>query len=533
MAARGMYDRIAAEGAPPVLSMLNRIDRKVLDVAERLAPFLNGKLMLALLMAVGAALRLRQYMALISLGNDEAALARNIVERSFGGLTQPLSFEQGAPVLFLFIQKAFILVFGNRDFILELFPLLCGLVALYFFYRIARRHFGLAGLLAVFAFAISLWLIQYSADLKQYSSDVLVVVLLVDLADRCLAPQARGRDFLLLGVAGALGIWLSHPAAFVLPGIGLAVAISQLRRKDRRAIAWTLGMGGAWAVAFGLDYIVALRHLAADPYFEKYWAGSFMPLPPWRHPAWFADAYRALMLPVASRTDLLTLLSWSLLIVLGIVSLIAVQRSFSVMLLLPCALTLAASALHKYPVRDRLLLFLVPFMYLFAAEGLRRVYLSIAKWRVTPALLGSAVLLALILRPEIVSVKRNFVAPPRPWDMRAVVEYMSARWNEGDRVYVSGGGETFQYYATSYGLQPAALRVDNGHRIARYFNYVQDLQAYVGKDRVWIVFANFDTHSKLSNKKSARYEKYLNRVGLIQDRYRAGYARVYLCKFDP
>ncbi len=389
--------------------MLRELGRKALDarLGERVRLLLETDLVWLFVIGGGVVLRLRQFTARLSFGNDEAALARNIVERSFAGLTQPLDYRQGAPVLFLLVQKAFYRLFGAQDFVLELFPLLSGCIALYLLYRIARRHFGWAGLFAVLAFALSLWLISYSADPKQYSSDTLAALLLLDLADRCLAQTARSRDFLLLGVVGVLAIWLSHPAAFILPGIGLVLLVTKRSGEQRVPLAWLLGLDAAWAVTFGADYVVSLRHLAVDAYLQKYWSAYFMPLPPWSHPAWFLDAYRSLLLPSANRTDLFVLLTWSLFIVIGGTSLLAGSRPLAATILLPFALVLVASAFHKYPIWDRLLLFLVPLVYLLMAQGLRRVYLWASRWNRALAVGASAAIFLILLWPMTVAAKRN------------------------------------------------------------------------------------------------------------------------------
>ena len=46
-----------------------------------------------------------------------------------GELTQLLDYHQAAPIGFLFIEKLSILVFGNHDYIMRLFPLLAGILA--------------------------------------------------------------------------------------------------------------------------------------------------------------------------------------------------------------------------------------------------------------------------------------------------------------------------------------------------------------------------------------------------------------------
>jgi hypothetical protein len=56
-----------------------------------------GSAAAAAMMLLGLALRLRPYLANRSLWMDESFLALNIMERSFGQLTQPLDHLQGVP----------------------------------------------------------------------------------------------------------------------------------------------------------------------------------------------------------------------------------------------------------------------------------------------------------------------------------------------------------------------------------------------------------------------------------------------------
>jgi hypothetical protein len=509
--------------------MLREAGRRVEALEERLAALLGNELLWWALIGGGIVLRVRQYAAHLSLGNDEAALARNIVERSFVGLTQPLDYRQGAPVLFLFVQKAIVAALGNKDFVLELFPFAAALLALYLFQRIAKKQIGIAGLAALAAFAVSLWLIYYSANPKQYGSDVLAALLLVYLADRCSGGETRPRDFLLLGAAGALAVWLSHPAAFMLPGIGLVVAAEHLHRKDWARSFWAAGMSALWVISFGVLYVVSLRNLAKNPYLLGYWLGAFMPMPPWSNLRWFAEAYRSLLEISLGRTDTWVSIVWLLLLAIGGGALLARKRGFAVIVLAPFVVALAASALQKYPFQQRLVLFLAPFVYLLMAEGVRQLYGWAARGSRPLALAACVGLLVVALRPMAVSAKRNFFNPPHPYDMRTVVEYLRGNLRAGDSVFVSGGGETFAYYAGSYELHPASTRVNNSHRVVRYYVYMDTLAKYAGQDRVWIIFAHFEENSH----EYERYAKYLNRVGEVKDMFQAGYARAYLCKFDP
>ncbi|HEX5807263.1 MAG TPA: hypothetical protein VFY25_01250 [Anaerolineales bacterium] len=87
-------------------------------------PFSSGKAAVVGLLLLGAVLRLRQYLTGRSLWADEAMLALNIVSRGFGGMFQPLDYDQGAPIGFLLVEKLFTSVFGRHELALRLFPVL-------------------------------------------------------------------------------------------------------------------------------------------------------------------------------------------------------------------------------------------------------------------------------------------------------------------------------------------------------------------------------------------------------------------------
>ena len=246
------------------------------------------------LIVMGIILRIRQYFSGRSLWADEASLAFNLAHRSFIGLTQPLDYEQGAPIIFLYIEKLLVIVLGNKDQIMRLFPLFSGIIAIYFFYRIAQAHIA-GGMFATLLFAISWSLIYYSSELKQYSSDVMIALLLVFLTSRCLRKDSSSRNFLILGIAGMLAVWMSHPSAFILAGIGLALFFAAITKSHPVPIRWLFGLAAMWIFSFGVEYFVSLRHLVADQYLYDYWKKAFMPLPPGGTRIWLDKTYYSLL----------------------------------------------------------------------------------------------------------------------------------------------------------------------------------------------------------------------------------------------
>ena len=420
---------------------------------KRLKLFVKPDYIGWLFIILGVVLRLRQYLADRSLWHDEANLAINLIERTFSGLTQPLDYEQGAPIGFLFIEKLILVVLGNKDYILRLFPLISGLLALYLIYLVARRYFGMTGLFAVLVFAISWPLIYYSSELKQYSSDALFSLLLIYLAFRCFDEHERFIDFFLLGITGLIAIWTSHPSAFILAGIGLTLVVDKLIKKAYAPLTWTLGLGILWIAALAAVYFVSLRYLAANSFLQDYWHHSFMPLPPWSNLDWFGKTYLLLMDAIFGFDSSYLTIICSVLALIGVISLFYRNRNIAMMIILPFGFALIAAALQKYPLDDRFMLFLVPLFILLMAEGLGQIYLSSRKLNGTLAMTIFGLIAILMLWTPTHNAIQNFLSPPLGQDIKPVLQYVSANRAPNDIIYVYHGARpAFAYYAASYHL---------------------------------------------------------------------------------
>ena len=202
---------------------------------------------IALLFLAGILLRLRQYLTGRSLWSDEAMLALNIVNRNFGELLRPLDYDQGAPVGFLEVEKLFQLLLGRSEYALRLLPFLMGVLSIGLFYLLLKRVTTGAGLMAALAlFVFNPRLIYYSSEVKQYIVDVVVTLALLLVAAPLLESKIQKRDLIWLAVAGFFALWFSHPAVFVLAGIGLTLAIIMPGEAGYCNLWYVLGMGLFW-----------------------------------------------------------------------------------------------------------------------------------------------------------------------------------------------------------------------------------------------------------------------------------------------
>src|SRR5207247_7109011 len=118
---------------------------------------------------LGAALRLIEYLRNRPLGIDESFLALNLIEKSPAQLLHELDFEQAAPLGFLEVEKLAVDLFGWSEYALRLLPLLASLASLVFFYRAGKRLLSMTALpFACAAFVLLDPAIYYAGTGKQY-----------------------------------------------------------------------------------------------------------------------------------------------------------------------------------------------------------------------------------------------------------------------------------------------------------------------------------------------------------------------------
>jgi len=155
-----------------------KLDRQTLDkVQDHSTPLFL--VISALITGWGVAVRFVQYLSNRSLWGDEASISLNIVSRTYQELLEPLSYNQAAPPGFLTVEKLAVQVFGNSEYSLRLFPLLASAIALLAFYRLATHYTSqITAPIAIAFFACLPYLVYYATEVKQYSSDVAIAILL-------------------------------------------------------------------------------------------------------------------------------------------------------------------------------------------------------------------------------------------------------------------------------------------------------------------------------------------------------------------
>ncbi|WP_254053553.1 hypothetical protein [Singulisphaera sp. GP187] len=326
---------------------------------------------------LGVLARVAQFLANRRNWLDEDSLAQNIVTKHFLELFGPLSGAQLAPPGFLGVEWGLFRLLGDRSIVLKIFPMLCGVASLFLFVRVAQRSLRPnAVAIALGLFAVSDDLIYFASELKQYSTDVAMVLLCDLLALELIASPATRLRLARFTVVGAVVVWFSHPVAFVLAGLGLVLIGAALRAGEWKRSLILAAMSLVWALSFAGVYVISNEQLGHRGTMWEFWAFAFPPRPLTASGGaeWLIRSVLYLFAnPIEIPTPLgrtLSALLWFGCFLAGIASFLRRGANQALgMLVAPGLITLIASCLHLYPFHGRLLLFLVPALLLLIAEG--------------------------------------------------------------------------------------------------------------------------------------------------------------------
>ncbi|WP_420460172.1 hypothetical protein [Neolewinella sp.] len=281
-------------------------------------------------------------------------MARNLFDRSYAGLFLPLDHEQYAPPLYLVLTKALADTFGYRELVLRLPAFLGGWLGVYGVWKVSKKtldeYWTLLPPALLFGNGIVL---RYVTEVKPYALDMGIAALLLTLHLR-----ARPLFPLLWLVVGMVCPWVSLPSVFVLAMVGLR----GLQYNYRQWVGPIVG----WLLSFVVLYVTVLRPSVGSDYLNDFHRDYFLPL--------VLDGeglarlgrigYRFLRLSFG--VTWVALVWGALLLLVGLF--IRPRLSW---LLLPLLLVALVSSFQYYSLIDRLLLFVLPGVWLFAAASAR------------------------------------------------------------------------------------------------------------------------------------------------------------------
>jgi hypothetical protein len=406
------------------------------------------------LVLLGAAARLRQYFAVTSYWHDEAFLLLNVFEKSFWQLIGPLSHDQAAPPLFLWVLRACYLALGPSELAMRLPALLASLAALLLMVPLARTVVATNGWLwAVGCASVSSCLLHLTYQVKPYTTDVLIAEAILLASAIYLDTDVPRNQRLASGsgllVATLLAPWLSFPSVFILAGAGIALLFNAARTGGQARWAFFAAMQAALLASCAGLWLIAARH-HNTPYQQSFWAADFVDL---SSVGACLNWLGSKLIEAGDYGVQGTGLPVAVLALVGLANYARRSPHIAIMLAAPVCLACVAAALRHYPLGNRLLAFLLPSLWLAAAEGVS-VLSCILRRRADWAVPAVAVLI--LLAGAVRTALYTVVAKPSV-EFRQAFEYIHRNWRAGDSLWVSQPA----VYAAYFGRQANVIDGDS------------------------------------------------------------------------
>lgn len=496
----------------------------------------SNKRLAWIILGIGGLFRSYEYFNNRSLWLDEAFIANTIINSPFLELfKQPLEYGHSVPPLFLILTKIPTILFGNTDIVLRFFPFICSIISLLLFYQVAKLYLSpRAVLVALALFAVTEPLIFYSVEVKQYGVDLLVTVFLLWELHYIQQNQLTFKKLILFAIIGSAVVWLSHPVIFLLATIGLYLTFFYFQQKQTQQIFYLFCVYAIWLVSFLCMYFFVMggglhKALPTSQWFFHFWQfhDAFIPhnnfLNGWE---WFSQHYFGLFRFPGGFLKLNKLAG--ILFLVGCLYLLIMKNKRTLFLCtMPLILVFIANYFQQYPfpnnylIASRVLLFLVPCLYLVIAEGIAQFLRNNYKIANISVHLVVTVCLTLILlaRPTVETIQRlktSFVIE----DIKGVFNILKTQKQPYDKVYLYHWVDPmFRYYAPQYGFNYEECHLINAIPASPYLKEVDyfrrnaivtaissthcilgvselphvsqiDLDMLRGQGRVWFVFAH-------------------------------------------
>lgn len=418
-----------------------------------------------LAIAAGIFVRVAVYLQNRNLMIDEANVARNLYERGFAALAMPLSYEQYAPPVFLWITKCFTSLINYGEPALRLFPLLAGIASLFVLYRILKElQAGKAAWYAIALMAVGYIFIRYSSELKQYMGDVLVVLSLILLALRINITTTATRRFAVLWIIiGSLAVWASMPSVFVLAAIGCYYWLQGKGYKSFNTTVMLVGISAVWVLQFVFYYLTILKEQANSTYLQNFHMEYFLFATPGNKDELLHNwnVVNGLLNEAGGFTFLANTLHL-LFIAIAIIAAIRKKDNRILLIIIPLMAVVVAAALNQYSLIPRVALFTMPLMLILVAMGFNTI-LSV-RYKVVAVIAVAASFICI----------KNFSSLSLAWkgyeseQLTDAIDFaMQNGINTDNQLYLHNGARpAFVYYTTIHPDKEKWTSVKEAHQLS-------------------------------------------------------------------
>lgn len=452
----------------------------------------SGKFMkyiMAAIILTGIIVRIVLYFQNRNLIIDEANIARNLYERDFGALVRPLSYEQYAPPVFLWIEKLLTGLFGFREYVLRLYPLFTGIASLPLFYLLLKKLMPLrAAWFPMILFAASFICIRYSSEAKQYMPDVFISLFLPWLA---LSIDIHRRNFVTLWlIAGSVAIWSSMPSVFVLAGVGVYYGWICLKQKDQRALLKIMLVSTIWLAQFVVYYLLILKPQADSSYLQQFHQENFLFATPGNAGEWMHNwsVINALLWQFGDHWPFVITIYTALLLA-GAIKLFCRNAATGLLLTVPLGGLMIAAALNQFSLLPRVALFSLPLFILLIGYGFATViHINVREWKLA--------MIVLALYASASNIAKSVNEQYKYEQLTDGLDHLQQVGIDGAHLYLHhASGPAFLYYTGIHPNRDRYVKLVKGCRVLNWDTYYSTLSQEIASilrpgEQVGFVFTN-------------------------------------------
>ncbi len=403
-----------------------------------------------ILIGAGFFLRLSIYQAGHELWLDEANTARKVCAFNLSEIAQLKGSSyhtmHSYPIGFMTVLKVFVNFFGPYESVLRIFPFLSSLAAIVIFWKLTRRLFlGSFFLLPLVLFCVNPSILEHSSELKPYASDVLTTLILTFLFMNYCKKTTSAKDFLVFSGIGLIMILSSFPAIFILFGSAGLLLIDGTVRKNWQMVRLWSSLLISWGSGLYAYYSLSLKFFIGDNRLFESWSSSFFP--------WSASISENLYWILNSLETILNYLTCPAafalgLCLLGIIALFKKDRGTALLILSPFLTVFFLSFLKRYPLHERTVTFLAPYLIILFSAGLESLTLKFKTRSRAFRLFGASLIVyALCVSMTPLSHFQNIGAHPE--DMRELLQHLDKNFSSStdDFIVNDSGSYAFNYYS--------------------------------------------------------------------------------------
>lgn len=328
---------------------------------------------IALVIIAGIIIRTKLLLINDSFWYDTCALGANLT-KNYIDLFKPLDYLQTAPPLFMFFSKFLYSIFSNSenlektDFVLRLIPFISSVLAIPLFSFIVFKLFNnyYITFFCTVLFSFNKYLIYYAREFKPYSLDVFCSLLLLFIFFKIDLKNISTKKLFLFSLLTALIPWLSYASLITIFSGYLILTFIGIKEKlfnIKKVLVLYIPVIISFLIFYYYHYMPVYNSLHERMLYH--WQNiepSFFTLN--NFISMFIDKLNNML-------DFNLGILYFVLCLFNIIIMLCLKNyKTASFILLPIIISILASFFNIYPFEKRLVLFLIPLLYILYSQFL-------------------------------------------------------------------------------------------------------------------------------------------------------------------